>query len=78
MTIELRGKERSTAALYKERYFLYRLYETEPSHYQLSILENPLGQKEALEPAVHVDINRASSTERFSLSGGLLHDPDRN
>lgn len=70
-TIELRGNERSTAATHKENYYLYRLYKIKTGQYQLSILKNPLEQKEALEPAVHVDINRAIKTEQISLSGGL-------
>ena len=53
------------------RYYLYRLHETLPGEYVLSILRNPLDQKEALEPAVYVDLNRAKRTERFKIVGGL-------
>lgn len=69
--IELRGNEKSAATDYGNRYYLYRLHESTPSEFELSILQEPLAQKEALEPAVYVDLNRAVRTERFEITGGI-------
>ena len=70
-SIELRGNEQSAAIEYGERYYLYRLHKSMSDKFVLSILRNPLGQKEALEPAVHVDLNRTKRTERFEIDGGI-------
>ena len=71
-TIELRGTELSVAAGNNaDRYFLYRLFEIEDGTFELAILRNPLLHKEALQPAVHVSMERAIETQRFSLIGGL-------
>ena len=70
-TIELRGNELSAAERYGERYFLYRLFEAEDGTFELTVLQNPLMHKEALQPAVHVGMEKAEATLRFSLIGGL-------
>jgi hypothetical protein len=70
-TIELKGNELSAAEKYGERYFLYRLFEADDEAFELTVLRNPLQHKEALEPAVHVIMERAEATQRFSLIGGL-------
>ena len=70
-SIELRGNEKSAATEYGKKYYLYRLHESTPSEFVLSILQNPLAQKEALEPAVYVDLKRAERTERFEITGGI-------
>jgi hypothetical protein len=70
-TIELKGNELSAAERYADRYFLYRLFETEDGNFELTVLQNPLMHKEALRAAVHVDMKCAPATRRFSLIGGL-------
>lgn len=70
-SIELRGNELSAAERYGNRYFLYRLFEEDDGIYELAILQNPLIHKEALQPAVHVAMQRTDAMLRFSLSGGL-------
>jgi len=69
--IELKGNERTSAVENNSKYFIYRLYKSGFNEYQLSILQDPLGQKEALEPAVYVDLNRANETQKYSLIGGI-------
>lgn len=69
--IELKGNERNAAITHKKRFFIYRLFKSGTDEYQLCILQDPIEQKEALEPAVYVDLNRANTTERFLLTGGL-------
>ena len=69
--IELAGNELSAAEEYGERYFLYRLYEESEGNFILTILQNPVGQKEALLPAYHVRLENAQATQQFILSGGL-------
>lgn len=69
-SIELRGNELSAAERYGERYFLYRLFEGDNDTFHLTILQNPLVHKEALAPSVHVVMQRAIATQRFSLFGG--------
>lgn len=70
-SIELRGNELSAAERYGNRYYLYRLFEDERGAFQLTILQNPLAHKEALTPSIHVVMQRAKATQRFSLSGGV-------
>jgi hypothetical protein len=69
--IELKGNELAAAERYGEKYYLYRLFEADDGGYKLAILQNPLGQKEALQPAVHVGMERAASTQQFTLAGGI-------
>ena len=70
-SIELRGNELSAAERYGERYFLYRLFEADDGTFELTVLQNPLMHKKALQPAVHVIMQRTDAMQRFSLSGGL-------
>ncbi len=70
-TIEMKGNERSAALNYSTRYYIYRLFKSAINEYQLHILQDPLAQKEALEPAVYVDLRRAKETQPFTLSGGI-------
>lgn len=75
-SIEMKGNERSAALNYSTRYYIYRLFKSDVNEYQLHILQDPLGQKEALEPAVYVDLRRANATQPFTLTGGLQEDTD--
>jgi hypothetical protein len=70
-TIELKGNELTAAEIHRERYYLYRLFEADDGTFQLMVLQNPLSHKEALQPAVHVGIERADATQLFALIGGL-------
>ncbi len=71
IAIELKGNELNSAAQYGKRFYLYRLYKPGADEYYLSILQDPCNQKEALEPSVYVDLNRAHTTEKFILIDGL-------
>ncbi|MCC7264522.1 MAG: DUF3883 domain-containing protein [Candidatus Latescibacteria bacterium] len=73
-TIELKGNQLSAAGQHGERYFLYRLFEAEDGTFELTILQNPLKHKEALQPAVYVGMEQAKATQRFSLIGGLKNE----
>lgn len=77
-SIELRGNERIAAISHKQKYFIYRLYESGAGDYQLSILRAPLDQEEALENAVYISLDQAKATERFSLSGGIQQEFGRD
>jgi hypothetical protein len=70
-TIELKDNEFSAAVEYGERYYIYRLSESSVGEYLLTTLQNPLRHKEALKPAVYVNLEGTDATQRFSLSGGL-------
>jgi hypothetical protein len=70
-TIELKGNELAAADRYKDRYFLYRLFEAADGTFELTVLDNPLLHKEALRAAVHVVMEQAQATQRFALIGGL-------
>lgn len=70
-TIELKGNELAAADRYKDRYFLYRLFEAEDGTFLLTVLDNPLVHKEALRAAVHVVMEQAGATQRFALIGGI-------
>ena len=70
-SIELRGNQKSAANAHGERYYLYRLHKSTPGKFVLSILQNPLNQKKALEASVHVYLDRAERMERFEITGGI-------
>ncbi|PKN12438.1 MAG: hypothetical protein CVU69_08125 [Deltaproteobacteria bacterium HGW-Deltaproteobacteria-4] len=74
--IELKGNELNSAIENNARFYLYRLYKYGIDEYQLSILQNPLEQKEALASSIYVDLNRAKDTKRFALTGGLQEDSE--
>ena len=71
-TIELKGNELTAAENYRERYYLYRLFETDEGNFELAVLQNPLEHKNALQPVVHLVMQRADKMERFSLIGGMM------
>jgi hypothetical protein len=70
--IELKGNELNSAIGNKSRFYIYRLYRSGSDEYQMSILQNPIDQKEALSSSVYVDLNRANDTQKFVLTGGIL------
>ncbi len=70
-TIELKGHELAAADRFKERYYLYRFFQAEDGTFELAMLDNPLAHPEALRAAVHVGMEQAKATQRFSLIGGL-------
>jgi hypothetical protein len=69
--VELKGNELNAAVQNKCKYFIYRLFRSGDNEYQLSILHDPLEQKEALSSSVYVDLNRAKDTQKYILTGGL-------
>jgi len=69
--VELRGNELNAAIENKSQFYIYRLFRSGSDEYQLSILQNPLNQKEALSSSVYVDLNRANETQKFALIGGI-------
>lgn len=72
--IDLKGNELNAAMNYKDKYFLYRYYEEKPGHFILSILQNPLNEKEALSKIFEINLEKAISTEAYELVGGLLNE----
>jgi hypothetical protein len=69
--IELKGNELDAAEKNGKRYFLYRLFDAGKGSFELAVLQDPLGQKSALKPVVHVFMQRANTMQQFSLSGGI-------
>jgi len=65
--VELKDNELTGAKSYKERYYLYRVYERTKSDYVVVTLGNPLSQKEALSEIWEVDLFRATQTERYHI-----------
>jgi hypothetical protein len=65
--IELKGNELAGAQLYKERYYLYRVYEKTKTEYVVVVLGDPLNHREALNQIWEVDLFRANQTERFHI-----------
>ena len=70
--IELKGNELNAAIENKSRFYIYRLFRSGNDEYQMSILQNPIDQKEALSSSVYVDLNRANETQKYVLTGGIL------
>lgn len=65
--VELKDNELTGAKSYKERYYLYRVYEKTKSDYIVVTLGNPLSQREALNEIWEVDLFRATQTERYHI-----------
>jgi hypothetical protein len=70
-TIELKGNELVAAESYGERYYLYRLFEEDKGGFGLTVLQNPLKHKDALQPAVYVRLEGATARQQFTLEGGI-------
>ncbi|SKA71214.1 protein of unknown function [Paucidesulfovibrio gracilis DSM 16080] len=68
--IELRGNEMNAAHERQEKYYIYRMSKNGEGSFELSILNNPMAHKNALEQSIYVDMDRAESLERFNVSGG--------
>ena len=65
--IELKGNELRAARNYGDRYYLYRFYQHADGHYFVSILKNPMGAEDALNPGVEIDLERARATQRYEF-----------
>lgn len=76
--IELKGNSLHAAEKYGKRYFLYRLFDAGDGKFELAILQDPLGQKTTLIPAVHVVMQRADTMQQFSICGGLARGTRRS
>ncbi|MEI7911363.1 MAG: DUF3883 domain-containing protein [Verrucomicrobiota bacterium] len=63
--IELSGNELTAAQRIKERYYLYRLHESEDDVFSFSILHDPLADQSALTPAIYINFESATRTERY-------------
>lgn len=63
--IELKDNELKAARTHSNRYYLYRFYVERPDVYLVTALRDPLGAVEATSIAVHIDLERARSTERY-------------
>ncbi len=61
--IELKDNELKAARTYKDRYYLYRFYIERPGVFLVAALKDPLGAEEGTSTAVHIDLERARSTE---------------
>jgi len=70
--IELRGNEMNAAHERQKKYYIYRMSKIGDDSFELSILNNPLAHKDALEQSIYVDMDRADPIERFSVSGGTV------
>ena len=65
--IDLKGNELTAASKYRDRYYLYRFYEQDAGDFVVSILKNPVEAEEAVEPVIEVDLEVATTTERFGF-----------
>jgi hypothetical protein len=71
----LEGNELRAAGRYKGRYYLYRVFEEKPGHYQIITLRNPL----ALGPPGHslshrIDLHRSPPAVMFSVNESASED----
>lgn len=65
--IELKGNELRAARNYGDRYYLYRFYQHADGHYLVSVLKDPMGAEDALNPGVEIDLERARATQRYEF-----------
>jgi hypothetical protein len=77
-TILLKGSQLQTAREHREKFFFYRAYESSANatEYELVVLQDPLGDSEALTPQVKVDPFRTDSADAYEL--GLEHENSDN
>jgi len=69
--IDLKGNELTAAKTYKNKYYLYRMYEKTQNEYYVLIVVDPLNQKEALEEIWEVIPDRAKDASRFHIEIGI-------
>jgi len=65
----------NAALNFQDKYYIYRFYEEKPGHFLLSILQNPVGETDAINKIFEVNLERAKTTEVFELIGGLIDKP---
>ena len=71
-SIELRGNEKDAASTYANKYYLYRLSESSPGEYSLSVLQNPLNDVDAVEHSLYIHMDRSKNREEFEVSSNTL------
>ncbi|WP_210458757.1 DUF3883 domain-containing protein [Vibrio crassostreae] len=71
-SIELRGNEKDAASNYANKYYLYRLSESSPGEYSLSVLQNPLNDVDAVEHSLYIHMDRSKNREEFEVSSNTF------
>ena len=68
--IDLRDNELEAARKYKDKYFLYRVFDRNDGSYALAILKNPLADETGVKVVYEVNLDAATRTEEFNIVGG--------
>jgi hypothetical protein len=68
--IDLRDNALEAARKYKDKYFLYRVFDRNDDSYALAILKNPLADETGVKAVYEVNLDAATRTEEFSIVGG--------
>lgn len=71
-SIELRGNEKDAVGAYANKCFLYRLTESSPGEYSLSVLQNPLNDVDVVEYSLYIHMDRSKNREEFEVSSNAL------
>jgi hypothetical protein len=72
--IDLRDNALEAARAYGDRYFLYRFFNRGDGGYDLAILKHPLVDETGVRYFCEVNLDAATRTEEFSITGGLPED----
>jgi hypothetical protein len=72
--IDLRDNALIAARKYKDKYFLYRIFERNDGYYEFATLKNPLADETGVNAFYEVNLEAATRTEAFNLMGGLSED----
>jgi hypothetical protein len=68
--IDLRDNALDAARKYKDKYFLYRVYDRSDGSYALAALKNPLADETGTKVFCEVNLDAATRTEEFAIVGG--------
>lgn len=70
-TIDLRDNSLKAARTYKDRYFLYRVFDQRDGNYEIAILRNPIADATGAQAFYEINLGAATGTEEFHVAGGI-------
>ena len=69
--IDLRDNAVKAARRYQDKYYLYRVFDRGYDSYELAVLKNPINDETGARAFYEINLETATRTEEFNLSGGI-------
>lgn len=69
--IDLKGNEFEAARKYRNRYYIYRLFDRGDGAFELAILQNPLEDRTGAHPCCEINFEASTGAVDYNLTGGV-------